>query len=73
MINCLTEWQTPIISPWPFTQWGIDLIGTLPMAKGQVKFAIVAVDYFTKWAEAKPLATITERQMENFMLKNSII
>ena len=62
----------PIISPWPFTQWGIDLIGPLPMAKGQVKFAVVAVDYFTKWAEVEPLATITEKQMENFMLRNII-
>ena len=42
------------------------------MAKGQVKFVVIAIDYFTKWAEAEPLATITERQMENFMLKNII-
>ena len=32
----------------------------------------MAVDYFTKWAEVEPLATITERQMENFVLKNII-
>ena len=25
------------------------------MAKGQVKFAVIAVDYFTKWAEAETL------------------
>ena len=48
------------------------MIGPLPTGKGQVKFAVVVVDYFTKWAEAEPLATITERQMENFVLKNII-
>ena len=48
--NRLEELQTPIGSPWPFDQWGIDLVGPLPMAKGQVKFAVVVVDYFTKWA-----------------------
>ncbi|CAA0817430.1 RNase H family protein, partial [Striga hermonthica] len=51
-----------IYSTWPFAQWGIDLIGPLPTRKGGVRFAIVAVDYFTKWAEAEPLATITEQK-----------
>lgn len=51
-----------LLSPWPFAQWGIDLIGPLPTRKGQVKFAIVAIDYFTKWVEAEPLATITEKK-----------
>ncbi|KAI5335174.1 hypothetical protein L3X38_025307 [Prunus dulcis] len=50
---------TPIVSPWPFAQWGLDLIGPMPQGKGQVKYAMVAVDYFTKWVEAEPLATIT--------------
>ena len=48
-----------IISPWPFQLWGLDILGPLPIGKGQCKFIIVAVDYFTKWAEAEPLATIT--------------
>ena len=42
------------------------------MAKGQVKFAVVAVDYFTKWVEAEPLETIIEKKMEKFMLRNII-
>lgn len=44
-----TENLTPISSPWPFSQWGIDLIGTVPIRKGQTRFAMIAVDYFTKW------------------------
>ena len=48
IINRPTKQQTPIISPWSFTQWGINLVGPLPMAKGQVKFTVIAVDYFTK-------------------------
>ena len=50
---------TMMTSPWPFVIWGIDLIGSLPTGKGGVKYIVVAVDYFTKWTEAKPLATIT--------------
>ncbi|KAI5354401.1 hypothetical protein L3X38_007296 [Prunus dulcis] len=58
---------TPIVSPWPFAQWGLDLIGPMPQGKGQVKYAVVAVDYFTKWVKAEPLATITAAKMEDFI------
>ena len=39
---------TSVTSPWPFQQWGLDILGPLPIGKGQCKFIIVAVDYFTK-------------------------
>ncbi|XP_074364540.1 uncharacterized protein LOC141705524 [Apium graveolens] len=45
----------------------IDLIGELPKAKRGVKYAVVAVDYFTKWVEAEPLATITEKKLKEFV------
>ena len=45
----------------------LDILGPLPIGKGQCKFIIVAVDYFTKWAEAEPLATITEQKIRNFV------
>nr|GEW91355.1 hypothetical protein [Tanacetum cinerariifolium] len=32
---------------------------------GKVKFLIVAIDYFTKWIEAKPIATITAIRSKN--------
>ena len=33
---------------------------------------MVAIDYFTKWAEAEPLATITSKRVLNFVVKNII-
>ena len=57
------EKLTSITSPWPFTIWGIDLIGPMPTACRAFKYAVVAVDYFTKWAEAKPLATISSKKV----------
>ena len=62
-----SEPLTSITSPWPFQQWGLDILGPLPLGKGQCKFIIVAVDCFTKWAEAEPLATITEQKIRNFV------
>ncbi|KAI5323743.1 hypothetical protein L3X38_032815 [Prunus dulcis] len=61
---------TAMASPWPFAQWGLDLIGPMPEGKGQVKYAVVAVDYFTKWAEAEALATITAARIESFVWQN---
>ncbi|XP_074326758.1 uncharacterized protein LOC141664703 [Apium graveolens] len=52
--------------------WEIDLIGELPKAKGDVKYAVVAVDYFIIWAEAMPLATIRAKKIRDFVF-NSIM
>ena len=48
------------------------MIGPLPTARAQAKFAIVAIDYFTKWVEAEPLSTITEAKCTSFIWKNII-
>ncbi|GJZ92233.1 reverse transcriptase domain-containing protein [Tanacetum coccineum] len=57
---------TLITSPWPFYKWGIDIAGPFPEGPGKVKFLIVAIDYFTKWIEAKAVATITDNQVKKF-------
>ena len=67
-----SEPLTSVTSPWPFQQWGLDILGPLPIGKSQCKFIIIAVDYFTKWAEAEPLATITEQKIRNFVWRSII-
>ncbi|GJU33971.1 reverse transcriptase domain-containing protein [Tanacetum coccineum] len=39
---------------------------------GKVKFLIVAMDCFTKWIEAKPVATITGAQIKKFIGDNVV-
>ncbi|GJS86224.1 reverse transcriptase domain-containing protein [Tanacetum coccineum] len=63
---------TPITSPWPFYKWEIDIAGPFPEGPGKVKFLIVAIDYFTKWIEAKPVATITDNQVKKFVWDNIV-
>ncbi|GKB93802.1 reverse transcriptase domain-containing protein [Tanacetum coccineum] len=63
---------TPIKSPWPFYKWGIDIAGPFPKGPGKVMFLIVAIDYFTKWIEAKPIATITGNQVNKFVWHNIV-
>ena len=42
-----------MMAPWPFAQWGLDIIGLFPIAMRQLKFLMVSIDYFTKWVEAE--------------------
>lgn len=41
----------------------------MPTGKGNCRFLVVAVDYFTKWAETGPLMTITTGAIKNFLWK----
>jgi len=65
--------MNPMIKPWPFRGWGIDLIGQVytPSSKNH-KFISVATDYFTKWVEAIPLKNVTSKEMIEFVKKHII-
>ncbi|GJY30341.1 reverse transcriptase domain-containing protein [Tanacetum coccineum] len=64
--------MTSIMAPWPFYQWGMDILGPLSPARGGAKFVIMAIDYFTKWVEAKPLVRITGKEVIRFVMDNII-
>jgi hypothetical protein len=64
---------TQLIQPtWPLQRWGLDLLGPLPPAQGNLKYVVVAVVYFSKWIEAKPLAIITSVTVQKFFWQNII-
>ncbi|KAL0427853.1 UNVERIFIED_CONTAM: hypothetical protein Slati_2960100 [Sesamum latifolium] len=65
------EALSTMLSPCPFAQWGIDIVGPFPLAR-QKKFLLVAIDYFTKWVEAEPLSRITETKVMKFIWRNLI-
>lgn len=60
-----------ITFPWLFAQWGIDLVGLMP-SKGGTKFIVVAVNYFTKWADVEALATTTMQKITRFIWKTIV-
>jgi hypothetical protein len=37
----------------------MDIVGSLPTTPRNYTHAVVAVEYFSKWVEAKPLLSIT--------------
>ena len=67
-----SEPLTSMNTPWSFAHWGLDIMGPFSMAMRQLKFLVVGIDYFTKWVEAEPLATITEKNVRNFVWKSII-
>jgi len=40
------------------------------MSRGWAKYAIVAVDYFTKWVDAEPLTKVSSAKVINFLIRN---
>jgi len=61
-----------IYKPWPFHTWGIDILGPFPLAIRQMKFLVVAIEYFTKLIEAEPVAQITAHKIQSFVWKNFV-
>nr|GEZ18170.1 reverse transcriptase domain-containing protein [Tanacetum cinerariifolium] len=49
-----------------FDVWGIDFMGSFPSSKGN-KYILVAVDYLSKWVEAKALPTNDARGVVKFL------
>ncbi|GJR95145.1 reverse transcriptase domain-containing protein, partial [Tanacetum coccineum] len=49
-----------------FDLWGIDFMGPFPSSKGN-KYILVAVDYLSKWVEAKALPTNDARVVVKFL------
>ena len=61
-----------ISRPWPFHTWGINILGSFPQAARQLKYLIVAVEYFKKWIEAGPVAMITVQKVRSFIWRNIV-
>ena len=66
---------------WPFTVWGLDLVGPLKKAPRGYTHLLVTVDKFTKWIGARPIFMIKSKQavlffldiIHRFRVPNSII
>ena len=56
----------------PFPRWGKNILGPLPKALGAVKYLLVAINYFTKWIEERPICEITTNEVEKFTWKHLI-
>jgi hypothetical protein len=56
----------------PFYQIGIDFVGLLPVSELGNKYIIVAIDYFTKWVEAKAVRVDNAEKVAIFIYEDII-
>jgi transposase InsO family protein len=52
---------------WPFSAWGLDLVGPIKKAKGGFTHIFVVMDKFTRWVKVKLAASITAAKAAEFM------
>ena len=62
----------PLSSPWPFAQWGLNIVGSFPKAVGNKRYLLVGTNYFIKWVEVEPLANIKDVDAKKFVWKNIV-
>jgi transposase InsO family protein len=51
---------------WPFTVWGLDIVGPLQKAPGDYTHLSVAIDKFSKWVEVRPITNLRAEQVVSF-------
>ena len=59
-------------NPWPFTRWGLDIVGPFLKVAGNKRYLLVGTDYFTKWVEAELLANIRDAYAKKFIWRNIV-
>ena len=63
----------PITNPWPFVQWGMDIVRPLLVVASQKKFLLMTIDYFSKWVEAEAYLTSKIRTSLSLFGKTSYV
>ena len=61
--------QQPMLFCEVFDVWGIDFMGLFPVSFGHV-YILLAVDYVSKWVEAKPTRTNDAKVVVDFVRSN---
>ncbi|GBB99078.1 hypothetical protein RclHR1_34020001 [Rhizophagus clarus] len=62
----------PIVMHGPFYQVGIDFVKPLPITPNRNRYIIVAMDYMTKWPEARPVSCATAEETSQFIYEDII-
>ena len=62
-----------LAAPWPFSMWGINVIGAIePKASNRHRFILVTIDCFTKWVKATSYTCVTRSVVVRFIKKEII-
>ena len=51
---------------WPFSVWGLDILGPFPRAAGGFEYLYIAIDKFTKWPEVEAVRKVMAQSAIKF-------
>ncbi|RVW83256.1 hypothetical protein CK203_039612 [Vitis vinifera] len=63
-------WMLNIVKYLRTGEWGMDIVGPLPIAAAQNKFLLIAINYFRKWVEVEAYASIKDKDVSKPVWKN---
>src|SRR6266498_5223509 len=55
-----------------FERWEVDIVGPLPITREGNRYIVVAVDYFSRWPEARPLKVANADTVAMFLYEKII-
>ena len=55
-----------------FERWEVDIVGSLLITREGNRYIVVAMDYFSKWPEARPLKTANADTVAMFLYEEII-
>src|SRR6266511_5801614 len=55
-----------------FERWEFDIVRSLPQTEDEYRYIVVAMDYFSRWPEARPLTHANARQVAKFIYEEII-
>jgi len=65
--------MNPIIKPWPFRGWAMDMIVQInPSSSKGHQWVLAVTDYFTKWVEAVPMRSVASKDVISFVKEHII-
>ena len=65
----------PIVLLKPFEKWGIDFVGpiSLPTKGAHNEYILVAMEYVTKWVEARVFKIDDAKNVATFLYENILV
>ena len=71
--TCLQTKLHVMAPPWPFSIWGMDVIGSITVkASNGHRFMFAVIYYFTKWVEVASYTSVTRSVICKFIKKEII-
>ena len=64
------ELRKTILAHDVFEKWGIDAVGPLPITSRGKSYILTAVDYLSRWAEARAVRQITAKDVAKFVYED---